>query len=518
LKQQHYTQLRLILGDQLNAKHSWFKQAKDDTLYLLAEIRQETDYVTHHIQKVCGFFAAMQAFATALQQAGFNVLHLTLDDTQHDHDLSALVKRICQRYQCQSFVYQRPDEYRLDQQLQNLRVPDCHIDSVETEHFLLPFAEISQHFSKGKHVTMEHFYRKMRKRYKILMDDEQPQGGKWNYDASNRSKLKKSDIPLIPAPLLFANDISAIKARIERHGITTIGELNEPFIWPINRTQALSLLTYFCQYLLPQFGHFQDAMTANSQHSWSLYHSRLSFALNTKMLHPMQVISTVLEAFEQGQGKIDIAQVEGFIRQILGWREYVRAVYWTNMPDYSTLNSLAAKRSLPAFFWHAQTKMHCMQQAISQSLKTAYAHHIQRLMITGNFCLISGIEPEQVDSWYLGIYIDALEWVELPNTRGMSQFADNAIVATKPYAASGNYINKMSDYCGDCYYQVKEKVTDKACPLNSLYWHFMQRHREQFEVNPRIGMVYRNWDKQTEESRQATLTRAQWCLDNIEAL
>lgn len=518
LKFQSYEHVRLILGDQLNANHSWFKQAKDNTLYLIAEMRQETDYVTHHIQKICGFFAAMQAFAKALQQAGFNVLHLNLDDTQHDHDLSALLTRICYTYECQYFSYQRPDEYRLSQQLSHLSLPSCQISSVETEHFLLPFAEIDQHVIKGKHVTMEHFYRKMRKRYKILMDGNQPQGGKWNYDTSNRAKLKKSDLPQIPAPLLFETDISEIKTRIARHGIKTIGELNEPFIWPVNRTQALSLLSYFCQYLLPQFGHFQDAMTANSQHSWSLYHSRLSFALNTKMLHPMQVISAALNAFEQGQGNIDIAQVEGFIRQILGWREYVRAVYWANMPDYSNFNTLAANRPLPAFFWNAKTKMRCMQHAISQSLKTAYAHHIQRLMVTGNFCLISGIDPAEVDSWYLGIYIDAIEWVEMPNTRGMSQFADEAIIATKPYAASGNYINKMSDYCGDCHYQVNEKVTENACPLNSLYWHFMQRHRERFETNPRIGMVYRNWDKQAEASRQATLTRAQWCLENMDEL
>lgn len=518
LSSQHYTTLRLILGDQLNANHSWFKQDKSDTLYLIAEMRQETDYVAHHIQKVCGFFAAMQAFAYALKKAGFNVLYLTLDDTEDDSDLEFLIERMVNTHQCKTFEYQRPDEYRLAEQLQSLSLRGCQIERAETEHFLLPFNEIEQYFTPRKHLTMEHFYRKMRKRFKVLMAAKDPKGGQWNFDEKNRAKLKKHDLPDIPEPLLFETDISEIKARINKHEVKTIGELNEPFIWPINRTQALSLLGYFCQHLLPNFGRFQDAMTANSPHSWSLYHSRLSFALNTKMLHPMQVIKAVEETYEQSEGLIDIAQVEGFIRQILGWREYVRGVYWVNMPHYATSNSLEATRQLPSYFWHGKTKMHCLHQAISQSLTTAYAHHIQRLMVTGNFCLISGIEPDQVDNWYLGIYIDALQWVELPNTRGMSQFADNAIVATKPYAASGNYINKMSDYCSSCAYEVKEKHTDNACPLNSLYWHFMYRHRERLEANPRIGMIYKNWDKQTEENQQAILKRAQWCLNNIEDL
>jgi len=275
---------------------------------------------------------------------------------------------------------------------------------------------------------------------------------------------------------------------------------------------------YFCEHCLINFGRFQDAMTDQSDHRWSLYHSRLSFALNSKILHPYQVIQKAIDAYQDSQGRISLAQIEGFVRQILGWREYVRGVYWANMPAYSRKNTLAAQGALPDYFWTGDTKMNCMQQAIGQSLDYAYAHHIQRLMIIGNFCLLTGINPDEVDAWYLGVYIDAIEWVEMPNTRGMSQFADDGIVATKPYTAGGNYINKMSDYCKNCHYKIKEKTGEQACPFNSLYWRFMTTHRKRLEKNPRIGMVYRNWDKQNTSVQQATLEQAEYFIDNIEQL
>jgi deoxyribodipyrimidine photolyase-related protein len=510
--------LRLILGDQLDAGHPWFQDKTQNVIYIIAELHQETNYTTHHIQKVCGFFAAMARFANALEQAQHQVCYLTLDDTQHDKDLPSLIQRLCTQFQCVQFEYQQPDEYRLAHQLSNMKLENTQVSCVPSNHFFLPFDEISTYFTKDKHVTMEHFYRKMRKRFDILMDGDSPTGGQWNFDSENRAKLKKADIPQIPEPLLFNYDMSDIVDRLNRHKINTIGQLSEPFIWPTNRAEAQELLTYFCTHLLPMFGKFQDAMTANSPHKWSLYHSRLSFALNTKMLSPKHVIDTAIRAFNLNQDTITIAQIEGFVRQIIGWREYVRGVYWINMPDYATYNTMSAQRDLPKQFWDGKTKMRCMQQAISQSLDFAYAHHIQRLMVTGNFCLLTGIDPDQVDNWYLGIYIDAIEWVEMPNTRGMTQFADHGIVATKPYAASGNYINKMSDYCGSCHYKVKEKVTSNACPLNSLYWHFMIEHRDRFQKNPRIGMVYRNWDKQDDTTKQETLKRAQYCLENINSL
>ncbi|NUZ11483.1 cryptochrome/photolyase family protein [Pseudoalteromonas sp. McH1-7] len=513
-----YQGLRLILGDQLNAKHSWFSQEnKNEYLYVIAELQQETDYTNHHIQKVCAFFKAMENFAKALTKAGYHVLHLTLDDTKQYDDLPALVTHLCKKFQVESFEYQRPDEYRLLKQLGGLSLDNLQLRTVDTEHFLVPFEELDTYLKPAKHTTMEFFYRKLRRRFNVLMDEGEPVGGQWNFDSQNRNKLKKADLDSIPEPLCFANNVSEIIDRLERHQINTIGKAQPLLIWPTTRTQAQELLSFFCDHLLPLFGQFQDAMTCHSEHKWTLYHSRLSFAINAKMLSPKQVIDAAIAAYQENSN-IDIAQVEGFVRQILGWREYIRAVYWLNMPDYSHKNYLLAQRKLPEYFWHGKTKMRCLSEAINQSLEYAYAHHIQRLMVTGNFCLLTGIDPNQVDDWYLGIYIDAIEWVEMPNTRGMTQFADHGIVATKPYAASGNYIHKMSDYCRDCHYDVKQKSTDNACPLNSLYWHFMVRHEDKFGKNHRVGMIYRNWYKQDEQTQQATLRRADWCLNNIESL
>ncbi|WP_064435835.1 cryptochrome/photolyase family protein [Pseudoalteromonas neustonica] len=515
-----YKILRFIFGDQLNANHTWYKEENQaQYLYVIAELKQETNYVKHHIQKVAAFFSAMENFASALKKSQLNVLHLTLDDTQHDESITTLLKRLAEQYQCQEIQYQYPDEYRLYQQMQQLESHiSLKISACDSEHFLLPYSDISAHFKKDKHVKMEFFYRMMRKRFNILMKDGAPQGGQWNFDQDNRNKLKKADLATIPEPKVFSNDIEIILRRINNHKISTLGHCSSTLLWPTSRNQAKQLLDYFCTHLLPHFGQFQDAMTCQTSHKWSLYHSRIAFALNTKMLHPMHVINQVLSEFDKRKNEINLAQVEGFIRQILGWREYVRGVYWQNMPDYATKNELNARRALPDYFWHGNTKMNCMKQAIDQSLDTAYAHHIQRLMITGNFCLLTGIKPDDVDNWYLGIYIDAIEWVEMPNTRGMSQFADGGLIATKPYASSGNYINKMSDYCKGCHYNVKQKSEETACPFNSLYWLFMHTHEARLSRNPRIGMVYKNWQKQNETQQSATLKRAQWCLTNIEKL
>lgn len=511
--------LRLVLGDQLNASHSWYQQVDPGVLYLIAELRQETDYVKHHVQKLCAFFAAMEAFSLALSKAGHRVSHLTLDDTREYTDLADLLTHLCRHHQVTRFEYQRPDEYRLQQQLAQFSAgEDVSVSVCDSEHFLLPFDEIPDYFARGQHHRMETFYRKMRKRFVILMEDGEPTGGRWNFDAENRNKLKTADLKSIPEPLVFANPVDRVLQRLDKHKVSYFGSCEQHLLWPVTRAQAKQLLTYFCTHCLPSFGRFQDAMTANSEHSWSLFHSRLSFALNAKLLHPMQVILAALDAYKKTGSQITIAQVEGFVRQILGWREYIRGVYWANMPEYAEQNSLAASRVLPEFFWTGDTRMRCMQQAISQSLRYAYAHHIQRLMITGNFCLLFGIEPAQVDAWYLGIYVDAIEWVEMPNTRGMSQFADGGIIATKPYAASGNYVNKMSDYCKDCHYDVKRKDSEDACPFNSLYWHFMQRHRARLNANPRIGMVYRNWDKLNGATREAILKRADAIIANADKL
>lgn len=510
--------LRLILGDQLNAAHSWFKQKDAATVYLIAELKQEACYTRHHIQKICAFFAAMQQFADTLAQSGHQVIYLTLDVTDSYETLTMLLEAIIEAHDIDTFEYQQPDEFRLLQQLQNLKRASLHINQADTEHFLLPFADIAIAFKKDQAVKMEFFYRRMRKRFNILMADDQPIGGKWNYDAQNRSCFKQGELSQIPAPLQFANDVKDILRRLEKHCIATIGASATQLLWPINRQQARQLLNYFCHHLLVNFGTFQDAMTANSPHQWSLYHSRLSFALNAKMITPMEVITTVLDYWVRHKDKIEIAQIEGFVRQILGWREYVRGIYWTNMPEYGVKNTFNAKRRLPAYFWTGKTKMKCMQHAICQSLEFAYAHHIQRLMITGNFCLLSGIDPDEVDQWYLGIYIDAIEWVEMPNTRGMTLFADDGIVATKPYAASGNYINKMSDYCKSCDYNVKHKTEDKACPFNSLYWHFVQRNQDKLKQNVRMNRVYNSWHKMDKHKQNALVEKAEKLLNNLDAL
>ena len=524
-----YRRLRLILGDQLNASHSWFKDDKleqSETLYLIAELHQESHYVKHHEQKILAFFAAMEAFAGALNKAGFHVLHLTLDETQSVTTLSDLLEVVIAQFEVSCFEYIEPDEYRLVNQLgeisDSLSKININTRRFDAEHFLMTQSEIPHYFSADKKQRMETFYRKMRKRYQLLMDGESPEGGKWNYDADNRKKLLKADLAELPTPLVFSHNVKEIKARLKRHNIPCFGTAFDQLIWPITRQQALKLLDYFCHHCLPRFGKFQDAMTCKAKDmmadkQWSLYHSRLSFALNVKLIHPLQVVNKAIEHYRISDD-IDLAQIEGFVRQIIGWREFIRGVYWTQMPAYQKLNHLNAQRDLPRWFWTGQTQMSCLHHAIDQSLEYAYAHHIQRLMVTGNFCLITGIAPKQVDDWYLGIYIDAIEWVEMPNTRGMSQFADGGIVGSKPYAASGNYINKMSDYCSGCHYDVKQKVGKNACPLNSFYWHFMIKHRNELTKNPRIGMVYRNWDKQTDDAKNEVLEQAQYYLTKIDEL
>jgi len=517
---ENYSTVRLILGDQLNASHSWYRQKDDTVLYLIAELNQEASYVKHHIQKLAAFFLAMQQFANGLNAAGHQVLYLDLDKSSNFESLDSLILELCKRYQVSRFEYQRPDEYRLLEQLQDLDFGKQKVENVcvDTEHFLVGFDELDDFFSAGKATRLESFYRKMRQRNNIMMDNGKPLGGQWNYDAENRCKLKNADLPDIPNPLVFENGVEEQLARIDRHRINHFGDIGETLVWPTNRKQSLELLEYFCEHCLPSFGKFQDAMTASGPHAWSLYHSRVSFALNAKMLNPLQVVNRAIAEFEARPSEINLAQIEGFVRQIIGWREYVRGIYWVNMPSYAQSNSLEATRDLPAYFWTAKTKMNCMQKSLSQSLETAYAHHIQRLMVIGNFCLLAGVDPDQVDAWYLGVYIDAIEWVEMPNARGMSQFADGGIIASKPYNASGAYINRMSDYCSSCHYKVKEKVGELSCPFNSLYWHFMDRHQDRFGKNPRIRMVYQNLAKMDDALRLKTLDRAEWVLENIESV
>ena len=506
--------LRLILGDQLNRQHSWFEKKQDDVLYVLMELRQETDYVRHHLQKVLAFFAAMREFAAELESQGHHVLYLQLDDPENSGTLDDNLARLIQKYNIRRFEYMMPDEYRLDQQLENFcRSLNIEMRAVDTQHFLSARHDVKKHFKDKKQYLMESFYRKMRRQYNILMDDDQPIGERWNFDAENRNRYDES-VP-IPKPLLFDNDVSDLLTLLQKHKVATMGSADACLMWPINREQSLELLNHFVDNALSHFGTFQDAM---AEGHWTLFHSRLSFALNTKMLHPLQVISAAISAWEKNKKAISLAQIEGFVRQILGWREYMRGMYWALMPDFADLNFFEHDGALPHYYWDGQTKMNCLQQAIQQSLDKAYAHHIQRLMITGNFALLAGVHPDHVDAWYLGVYVDAIEWVEITNTRGMSQFADGGQIATKPYVSSANYIHKMSDYCKSCHYNHKKKTGERACPFNSLYWHFYDRHREKLEKNPRVGMMYRTWDRMDDSKKKDIVEQADKYLEHIQEL
>ena len=504
--------LRLLLGDQLYHKHSWYDDPNDNIVYFMAEMRQETDYTTHHIQKVVAFFESMQQFATWLEARGHDVIFWKLDHPENEQDLAKNLKKLMEAHDITKFEYQLPDEFRLDQQLaefcQHLTIP---FEAFDSEHFLTARTDLAEFYEGKKEMTMEYFYRNMRKKYDIMMVNEKdPEGGSWNFDQSNRKKWKGETE--IPHERGFRKNVSETVQRIHDSGVETIGEIEEKsFNWPTSRADGLSVLNYFCKNLLVHFGDYQDAMHTEQVY---LYHSRLSFAMNSKLLHPKEIIDSVIGYWRQHKNDIHISQVEGFVRQILGWREYMRGIYWKEMPDYAQKNALDNRNKLPAFYWTGETKMNCLHHAIKQSLDHAYAHHIQRLMITGNFALLTQCDPDEVDQWYLGIYIDAIEWVEITNTRGMSQFADGGIVATKPYVSSGNYINKMSNYCKDCRYKVSEKTGEDACPFNSLYWNFLDDKKEFFQNNHRMNMMLNLLEKKSAQELSSLKERAAKIIEN----
>ncbi|RKF17514.1 cryptochrome/photolyase family protein [Alginatibacterium sediminis] len=514
-----HKRLRLIQEDQLNHDHSWFSQVDNNTFYLFLELRQKFSTGTQHVQKVCALYAAMETFANELQNNGHQVIYLNLDDTQQYAGLEHLLQHITEHHEIDFFDYQHADDYASQQQLVNLnlssRVEQCCYDS---EHFFLAHNELKNYFVAAKASRMELFYRKMRKRFDILMDGDQPEGQRWNFEVNGQQKIKSQHVSEIPEPLCFCNPVTEILKRLERHNIKTIGRCEKVLLWPVTRGQAIELLAYFCSHLLPSFGLHHDTLNSNSPFQWSLFHSRLSFALNCKLISPQLVLTFALQMYRENPQLISLSQIERFVRQLLGWREFVRGIYWANMPEYQESNALGASQNLPSFFSNGQTKMNCLRHCIAQSLEFAYAHHGQRLMVLGNFCLISGIEPKQVDQWFLTTFIDAMPWVQLPNSHGMSQFADGGLVASKPYAASANYVHKMSDYCGSCHYKHQQKHGDKSCPFNSLYWSFMIKHREHFEQYSRLAMLYKNWDRQPNNEQTAILEQARCYSEELDFL
>lgn len=507
--------LRLILGDQLNHQHSWFEKPDDQVQYLLVESRSETDYVRHHIQKVVGFFLAMRHFRDWLEEQGHQVIYLTLYDDDNQGSIVENLKHRIADYD--RFEYMLPDEYRLDQALSDFcESIEQETAVVDSEHFLIPRMAVAEQFEGKKQFLLETFYRKVRKDYDLMMesDGKTPLTGRWNYDQENRKKLPKKQE--IPEALHFDRDVSDLVSMINDQGVKTIGRIDEKhFSWPVTRKEALETLDHFLEHRLHLFGTYQDAM---SERHYLLFHSKVSFALNAKMLHPLEVVQAVIDHWEKNQDDIDIAQVEGYVRQIIGWREYMRGIYWAKMPGYARKNFFGHQASLPDWYWTGDTDMRCLSHAINQSLDYAYAHHIQRLMVTGNFALLLGVHPDEVDEWYLGIYMDAIEWVEITNTRGMSQFADGGIVGTKPYVSSANYIHKMSHYCKDCKYDRKAKHGEDACPFNSLYWDFYDRHRDKLGNNPRISMMYNVLNKMDADEREKMLKHAHGIKSNSNRL
>ncbi|MGZ8252391.1 MAG: cryptochrome/photolyase family protein, partial [Methylophilaceae bacterium] len=384
---------------------------------------------------------------------------------------------------------------------------------VDSEHFYTARDEAAQIFKTRRQWLMEHFYRQMRTKHGVLMDqDNKPIGGQWNFDHDNRKAW--SGMPLEPADFRIQHDHAALWQTIQDAGVNSFGEPNAAQLaWPLNRNEALRQLDAFVKHALPNFGDFQDAM---STRAWRLFHSLLSFALNTKMLSPSEVVDKTAQAC--GDGQVPLAAAEGFIRQILGWREYVRGVYWANMPGYEAHNFFEHTEPLPSWFWTGQTRMRCLAHAINQSLEQAHAHHIQRLMVIGNFALLAGLNPAEVHRWYLGVYIDAFEWVELPNTLGMSQFADGGLLATKPYVSSAAYIDRMSDYCKGCHYDKKQRLGERACPYNALYWDFFERNKAKLGKNPRLGIVYKQLEKMAPDIKQATQSQSAELRARLDAL
>lgn len=506
------TCLRLLLGDQLDPRHPWFDAVSAEVVYVLMEVRQETDYVLHHAQKILAIFAAMRRFADRLRAAGHRVEYLRIDDPANLPSLTANLDRLIALHGATAFEYQAPDEWRLDAQLREyaaqLPIPARGVDS---RHFLAERDAVARFFGSRKRWTMELFYRHMRQRHGVLLEpDGSPLGGRWNFDAENRKPWHGS--PPEPPDLRPVHDHRALWASIEAAGVASFGDPSAGvFRWPIDREEALGQLEAFVEHALPHFGDYQDALSHRAQR---LFHSLLSFALNVKMLSPAEVIARV-EA-EGRAGRAPLAAVEGYIRQILGWREYVRGVYWARMPGYAASNAFGHARPLPRWFWDGDTRMACVRSAIGQSLAHAHAHHIQRLMVIGNFALLAGLDPQALHRWYLGIYIDAFEWVELPNTVGMSQFADGGLLATKPYVSAAAYLHRMGDHCQHCHYRRDLATGPRGCPFNALYWDFLDRNHARLAGNPRLAMPYRQLARMPAERRQALAARAGQLLDRLD--
>ena len=485
------TVLRLILGDQLNHQLASLRDINiESDIVLMAEVGAEVTYVKHHKRKIAFLFSAMRHFAETLQGEGVFVIYRRLDDPDNGGSLETEVKRTISAHKISKLVVTMPGEYRLLEIMRRWQ-SSLHItvELREDDRFLCTLDRFASWADGRRQLRMDFFYRDMRRDHNILMDDGEPIGGKWNFDSDNRESPKAGMV--IPPPLQFAPDdiTTEVLGLVATSCADHFGDLDD-FGFAVTRQQALAVLDHFIDQRLPDFGRYQDAMLLDEP--W-VYHSHIGFYLNAGLLLPAEVIAAAETAYHRGHAPLN--STEGFIRQILGWREFVRGIYWLKMPEYADLNFFEVDRDLPEFFWTGATKMLCMAQAVDATRKYAYAHHIQRLMVLGNFALLAGLAPAQVNAWFLIVYADAYEWVELPNVSGMVLYADGGYLASKPYAAGGAYINRMSNYCRDCHYKVSQKNGAAACPFNYLYWDFLIRNRAKLKDNARLGMMYRSLDR-----------------------
>jgi len=498
--------LRVVLADQLSARLAAIADTdKTHDTILMAEVEAEASYVRHHVKKIAFLFSAMRHFAEALRASGYQVRYVALDDPDNSQSLNGEILRAADDLSPARIVVTEPGEWRLNEAFEALRLAlPIPFDILPDTRFLCSHADFNAWADRRNELRMEHFYRDMRRRTGMLMDpDGAPCGGRWNFDSENR---KPPPAGLTAPPRLsFRKDAitEAVLDLVAARFPDGFGKLR-PFHFAVTRRQALRELDHFVSVILPRFGDYQDAMVAGQPY---LDHSLLSAYVNAGLLYPMEMCRRAEAAWRARRAPLNA--VEGFIRQILGWREYIRGVYWRFMPGYRDENALGATEPMPWFYWSGETHMACMREALSHTIEHAYSHHIQRLMVTGNFALLAGIDPRAVHEWYLAVYADAYEWVELPNTLGMALHADGGRLASKPYAASGNYINRMSNFCTGCAYDPKQATGEKACPFNALYWDFMARHRERFSRNARMPYVYATWDRMGDDRQQALRRQAE---------
>jgi len=502
--------LRLVLGDQLSFELSAL-EGLDPTRdrVLLAEVAEEAGHVPHHPQKIIFLFSAMRHFAEALRKRGITVDYVTLDDPANSGSLAGELARFAAWYRPDEIHVTEAGDWRVEQALKSSGLSiTWHVD----RRFLCSRTGFAGWASGKRQLRMEFFYREMRRQTGLLLNpDGTPEGGVWNLDTDNRKPLPRGLHG--PITLRFAADETtrAVQALVSAHFAHHYGRL-DGFDYPVTHAEAEQLWLHFLDFGLAAFGDYQDAMASGEPF---LFHARVGAALNVGLLDLRRLCDDVDAAYRQG--RVGLNAAEGFIRQLIGWREYVRGIYWLQMPDYAQRNVLGNSRPLPGFYWTGQTRMNCMRQVIGQTLEHAYAHHIQRLMVTGNFALLAGIAPPALCDWYLAVYMDAFDWVELPNVLGMVLHADGGYLGSKPYCASGQYIKRMSNYCQDCSYEVRESTTDDACPFNALYWHFLMRHREQLQGNPRMSMVYRNLARMEGSKQQALWERGESLLARLDA-